>query len=581
MQDRLIIKQRDLSTQLLAGGDLNPLLRRIMAARGVQSQEELDYRLQRLPHFDLFSQMPRATNMLADAVMSQQAILIVGDYDADGATSTALGVRALKMMGTQNVRYFVPNRFEHGYGLSVAVIEAILPYAPDVLITVDNGICSVDGVRAAKAAGIRVLITDHHLPGNEWPPADAIINPNLPGESFPGSHLAGVGVIFYVMLGLRHVLRTRGWFSDTRSEPKLSDLLDLVALGTVADVVKLDTLNRILVEQGLRRIRAGKCIPGIAALLELSGKAFNNVVASDLGFVLGPRLNAAGRLGDMSLGIECLIAEQADVAMQCARILDEMNQQRKEIEREMHSQALDELQALGASLDTESLPAGLCLYDERWHEGVIGILASRIKDIVHRPVITFANASDTEIKGSARSIQGVHIRDVIAAVANENPGLIHKFGGHAMAAGLSLSRTGLPEFQKAFATKLEQCMDDETRNRVLLTDGALAKEELNSQIAEMLRYAGPWGQGFPEPLFEGVFTVQNFRIVGGAHVKFNLGLSDYPASIDAIAFNDTGQTLKENTQLIRAVYQLDINEFNGNRKLQLLLRYYEPVDPGH
>lgn len=578
MQDQLIIKRRTIDSEWSGDTSLSPLLQRIMQGRGVKSVGELDYRLHHLPRFELFLQMPKATALLADAVMQQKAILIVGDYDADGATSTALAMRALKMMGAENVRYFVPNRFEHGYGLSPSVVEAILPNAPDVLITVDNGISSIEGVRMAKTADIRVLITDHHLPANEIPEADAIINPNLPEEVFPSRHLAGVGVIFYVMLGLRQTLRERGWFSKLRIEPKLSILLDLVALGTIADVVKLDTLNRILVEQGLRRIRAGACIPGISALLQLGGRAAATIVASDLGFVLGPRLNAAGRLDDMSLGIECLLAENVETAMRCAQVLDDMNRQRKDIEREMQSQALDELDALKAALVADVLPAGLCFYDERWHEGVIGILASRIKDIVHRPVIAFAKVSDTEIKGSARSINGVHIRDVIDAVATENPGLVSKFGGHAMAAGLTMRHDAFTKFQTAFTQRVKQCLDDSTLNKTLLTDGGLSHEELNLQTAETLRYAGPWGQGFPEPLFDDIFELSDFRLVGGAHAKFILRQPDNSEMFDAIAFNDTGQHLKEDTRLIRAVYQLDVNEFNGKRKPQLLLRYYEAVD---
>ncbi|MGM0632109.1 MAG: single-stranded-DNA-specific exonuclease RecJ [Pseudomonadota bacterium] len=556
-----------------------PLLRRVFRVRGIRSPEEVIPGLPALPSPDLFAGMEKAVALLLSHRRGR--LLIVGDFDADGATSCALLMRALPQLGFTHVDYLVPNRFEYGYGLTPEIVELALRRQPDLIITVDNGISSIDGVQAAHDRGVPVLITDHHLPGPVLPAADAIVNPNLPDCDFPGESLAGVGVAFYLTLAVRAALRQRGEF-DQRSQPRLADLLDLVALGTVADVVPLDAINRTLVHEGLRRIRAGRCCAGILALLEVAGKEPAHLVASDLGFAVGPRLNAAGRLEDMSRGIECLLTDDTGVAAQAARMLDDINHQRRKIESRMKEQADDVLSGLQDGAE-EELPAGLCLYDPDWHQGVVGILASRIKDRFHRPVIVFAEEGvDTSgvrlLKGSARSVKGFHIRDALESIATANPGLINRFGGHAMAAGLSLPESQYEAFSEAFARCAADWLGETAGQRCWFSDGALETHELSLETAELLREAAPWGQSFPEPVFDGRFEVHEQRVVGEKHLKLRVSVPETGKLLDAIAFNADLETWPDETvPAAQLVYRLDVNHFRGRARLQLLVDALIPL----
>jgi single-stranded-DNA-specific exonuclease len=479
-------------------------------------------------------------------------------------------------MGLSNVDYLVPNRFHFGYGLSPQLVEVAKERHPDLIITVDNGISSIDGVAAAKACGIAVIVTDHHLQGHSLPDADAIVNPNLEGDEFPSKNLAGVGVIFYLMAALRTALRKQRWFEQKQiSEPNMADYLDLVALGTVADVVPLDQNNRILVENGLQRIRAGRCCAGISALIEISKRTSHRLVATDLGFALGPRLNAAGRLEDMSLGIECLLTDDAGAATQMAEQLDSLNLQRREIEEQMKQQAVKMLDAIDLA-DEQELPAGLTLFDPVWHQGVIGILAARIRERCHRPVIAFAADTADDLKGSARSIPGVHIRDVLDAIATRNPGLITKFGGHAMAAGLSLPRDNLNYFKRAFDEEVGRLVNAEQLQGSIESDGKLSSAELNIGLAQAIRQGGPWGQHFPEPLFDGRFRVKNHKIVALRHLKLMLTPEDASAPvIEAIAFNQAEGSDYASGDLVEIAYRLDINDYYGEERLQLVVQHVQ------
>lgn len=555
---------------------LHPLLRRVYAARQISSMHELDATLESLLPYQSLTGIETAVQLLTEAIQQQQTILIVGDFDADGATSTAVAVRALTSFGAKNVRYLVPNRFAYGYGLTPELVSAAKIFAPHVIVTVDNGIANHAGVEAAKALGIRVVITDHHLAAQTLPPADAIVNPNQPGDVFPSKNLAGVGVIFYVMLALRRHLLALDWFEQQHiPEPTMLRLLDIVALGTVADLVPLDHNNRILIHQGLRRIRAGQCVPGIVALLEFGGRDFSRVVASDLGFAVAARLNAAGRLDDMSLGIECLLTDDALRAREIARTLDQMNLERRGIEHEMQAQALAALNKLNTQLQGE-LPRGLCLFDESWHQGVIGILASRIKDRFHRPVIVFAPGVEGELKGSARSIAGLHIRDVLALLDVKYPGLITRFGGHAMAAGLTISQDKLGDFTSVFEELVSQQLTEADMQHLLLSDGTISTSDLSLEVASLLREAGPWGQAFPEPLFDDTFRILEQRIVGDKHLKLRLGKDD--KIIDAVAFFvDLAEWPNHRCQTIHAAYKLDVNEYKGRRNVQLIIEHLEAV----
>lgn len=557
--------------------DLHPLLRRVYAARQIQSPRELERGLEGLLPYESLLGINEATKLLAKAVKANQTILIVGDFDADGATSTALAVRALRSFGADNVKFLVPNRFAYGYGLTPELVTAAKEFSPHLIVTVDNGIANHAGVDAAKALGISVVITDHHLSAATLPSADAIVNPNQPGDPFPSKNLAGVGVIFYVMLALRRQLASDNWFAVKNiPEPNMSRLLDLVALGTVADLVQLDHNNRILVHQGLRRIRAGQCIPGIVALLELSDREFSRAVASDLGFAVAARLNAAGRLDDMSLGIECLLCDDSTVVRGLARTLNQLNEERKNIEHDMQVQALAALTKLNKKLDTE-LPKGLCLFDPSWHQGVIGILAARIKDKFYRPVIVFAPGQDDELKGSARSISSLHIRDALALIDAQHPNLILKFGGHAMAAGLTIQQKNLELFTKLFDEVVSSQVTSEQLQHHILSDGELSDEDFNLDVASLLRDSGPWGQAFPEPLFDDTFRVVEQRIVGDKHLKLRLAKQE--KIIDAMAFFvDTNVWPNHRCSSIRASYRLDVNEYKGKRSIQLIIDYMESAE---
>ncbi|MEH6783835.1 MAG: single-stranded-DNA-specific exonuclease RecJ [Alcanivorax jadensis] len=548
--------------------DVPPLLARILAGRGVDDPAQLNLALKRLPHPSSFTGLRGAVELLLQGRSDHWRICIVGDYDADGATATTLMVRGLELLGFPRPDFLVPDRFEYGYGLSPAIVElAQQQYQPDLIITVDNGIASVDGVAAARARGIKVLITDHHLPGDTLPEADALVNPRLPGcEDFPAANLAGVGVAFYLLMDLQRALREQGF---TPTAP-ITDLLDLVALGTVADVVSLDDANRVLVEQGLRRIRAGKGCPGIRALLQVAGRDPNRALAADMGFAVGPRLNAAGRLSDMTHGIACLLAETDAEALEMAQELDTINRERRSIEHGMRDAAMIEV----SRLNPENLPAGLCLYGKEWHEGVVGILASRVKEAIHRPVIAFAPAQQPgTLKGSGRSIPGLHLRDALDAVATANPGLLSKFGGHAMAAGLSLERDKLDQFKVAFEKAVSERLSPKALEKVVETDGELDDHELSLANAELLSHRFPWGQGFPAPSFDGEFEVLKHRIVGERHLKLTLGLPGVSGIIDAIHFNVPVEALPKRISRVRGVYRLEVNEFRGQRNPQLLFEH--------
>jgi len=574
------IKRRPLAEEIDLPSDIHPVLRRIYAARDIKTADDLDYSLNKLLPYEDLSNIQEAVALLAEAIKSNRRILIVADFDADGATSCVVGMQGLRQMGATDVVYVVPNRFEFGYGLSPEIVEVAAEMSPDLLVTVDNGISSVEGVQLARDKGIDVLITDHHLPGEQLPNANAIVNPNQVGDKFQSKMLAGVGVMFYILVALRAHLRDQNWFHEQEiPEPNLAELLDLVALGTVADVVPMDRNNRLLVSQGLARIRSGKCRPGIRALLLAANRTLERVTAQDMGFAVGPRLNAAGRLSDMSLGIECLMSDDEMQARNMAVRLDELNKERREIQNDMQEQALIDITEL--DLDDTEMPFGVCLFNEDWHQGVVGILASKIKDKLHRPVIAFAKDKDGLIKGSARSISCVHIRDVLDTIAGQNPGLIDKFGGHAMAAGLTLKEIDFETFKQAFDKELKRFVTAEDLNGSLLSDGELTASEITFGLANDIQNAGPWGQGFPEPQFDGEFELIESRIVGEKHLKLQLRVYGQGKGqgkvIDAIAFNFTDEAWSEKPERVHTVYRLDINEFRGRRQLQLMIENIVPI----
>lgn len=564
-----LIKRREPLTHATVSD--NPLLNRIYQNRGVRSSLELDRSLKYLHRPEQFAGMAQAVALLLEARRNQAQIVIVGDFDADGATSTALALLALRQLGFSHLDYLIPDRFSQGYGLSVNVAEMVIAKGADLVLTVDNGISSFEGIALLKAHGIQVLVTDHHLPADQLPQADAMINPNLSHCTFPSKSLAGVGVIFYVMMALRAALRAQNAFSQIK-EPNLAELLDLVALGTVADVVPLDHNNRILVHQGLNRIRSGACRVGIQALAEVAKRDLVTLQASDLGFAIAPRLNAAGRLETMSLGVELLICDDMQQARQLALELDSLNQMRKEFEQEMKTEALSICAKLPALHQSEQAH-GIVLYQPDWHQGVIGILASRIKDQFHRPVIVFAQESEesTLIKGSARSIGGVHMRDLLEQIDRQYPNLILKFGGHAMAAGLTIEQRDLARFQRIFDEMVNSVMPAEQLQGILYTDGELHADELNLATAELLQQAGPWGQHFPEPLFEGEFRILQQRLVGGKHLKMMVE-AENQMLFDAILFNADLRYFPDlSIKKARLAYKPDINEFRDTRQLQLLV----------
>lgn len=577
MKPQIQLRRREAVDSDSLPADLPPLLRRLYASRGVKSADDLERGLKGMLHWRTLTGVEKAVEMLHEAFEKNLRIMVVGDFDADGATSTALSVLSLRAMGCHNVEYLVPNRFEDGYGLSPEVVDQAHARGAQMIMTVDNGISSHAGVDHAHALGISVLVTDHHLPGETLPDADAMVNPNLVDCPFPSKSLAGVGVAFYLMLVLCNHLKAKGWFeSRGKAVPKIVEFLDLVALGTVADVVPLDANNRILIWQGLSRIRAGVCRPGIKALLEIANRDPQKLVASDLGFALGPRLNAAGRLDDMSVGVALLLSENLGEARMLANELDALNQTRKEIEQGMQAEALTLCEKLERS--SETLPGGLAMYHPEWHQGVVGILASRIKERFHRPVIAFAPAGDGMLKGSGRSIPGLHMRDALERLDTLYPGLMMKFGGHAMAAGLSLEEKKFDEFQQRFGELVTEWLDPALLQGEILSDGELSPQEMTLEVAQMLREAGPWGQMFPEPLFDGHFRLLQQRIVGERHLKVMVEPSGGGPLLDGIAFNvDTTCWPDNGVREVKLAYKLDINEFRGNRSLQLIIDNIWPI----
>ncbi|EJL7829208.1 single-stranded-DNA-specific exonuclease RecJ [Vibrio vulnificus] len=556
------------------------ILKRIYLNRGIRDVSQLETAVKGLHSYQKLHGIDLAVTLLYDAIREQKRIIVVGDFDADGATSSALSVLALRMLGSHNVDYLVPNRFEDGYGLSPEVVEQAITLGAEVIMTVDNGVSSIEGVRYAKERGLKVLVTDHHLPGQVLPDVDAMVNPNLQTCAFPSKSLAGVGVAFYLMMALCVHMRKCGWFAEQgMAEPKLMELVDLVALGTVADVVPLDENNRILVHQGLQRIRAGKARPGIQALIEVAKRDARRLVAADFGFALGPRINAAGRLDDMSFGVELLMCNNIHAARRMAHELDGLNQTRKEIEEGMKQEAMAFCERLQFGENSE-LPYGLALFQRDWHQGVIGILASRIKEKYHRPVIAFADGGDGYIKGSCRSIPGLHMRDALDLIDTQNPGLILKFGGHAMAAGLTIKERDFERFSQLFDQLVKRELDEAALKGIVLSDGELKPEEFSMHTAELLRSAGPWGQAFPEPIFDGEFKVLHQKLVGEKHLKLMLEplFKGHPTNImiDGIAFNvDLRRWPDASVKTVRLAYKLDINEFRNNQSLQLMIEHIE------
>jgi single-stranded-DNA-specific exonuclease len=568
----LVIERRNCVDNELLDARLHPVLRRAYAARGVHDSKDLELGLDKLVPVSTLENVDAAVKLILEH--RERRILVVGDFDADGATSTALIVRCLRCWGFASVDFLVPNRFEFGYGLTPEIVGLAAERAPSLIITVDNGISSNAGVDAARARGIQVLITDHHLPGAELPSADVIVNPNVPGSLFRSRALAGVGVAFYVMVALRREIDARGQVAM----PPVTDFLDLVALGTVADLVPLDVNNRVLVSQGIRRIRAGRAVPGIRALLQISKRGVSELTAADLGFAVGPRLNAAGRLDDMSIGIRCLLADSEAEALALATRLDQLNCERREIETRMQGEALAAVRSLRNPGEGAGARHGVCLFDTAWHQGVVGLVASRIKDRVRRPVIAFALAGDGALRGSARSVPGIHIRDVLDAIAARNPALISRFGGHAMAAGLTIEERHLDAFARAFDEEVASWRDPSIPSNRVETDGELASDEIALETAQALRDGGPWGQAFPEPSFDGRFAVRSAKVVGDKHLKMWVSTHNQERSFDAIAFNF--KSADENPALpdgeVRLVYRLDINEYRGERRLQLLVDHVLP-----
>jgi len=560
---------------MLVGGGLHPVLRRIYLARGVRTADDLDLSLDRLLPVSTLESIAAAIDLLL-AHRAAGRVLVIGDFDADGATSTALVVRALTAWGFAAVDFLVPNRFEFGYGLTPEIVRLAAGRAPSLIITVDNGISSAAGVAEARSRGIDVLVTDHHLPGPDLPAANVIVNPNLTGSLFKSRALAGVGVAFYVMAALKRRLDQERL--TPAGAPGAADFLDLVALGTVADLVPLDANNRVLVAQGLRRIRAGRCVAGIRALLEIAGRPVESLIAADLAFGVAPRLNAAGRLDDMTVGIQCLLADDMATAATLAARLDELNHERRAIEARMQAEALAAVRRLRDPGPRALQRSGVCLFDESWHQGVVGLVASRVKDRIRRPVIAFALAGEGQLRGSARSMPGIHIRDVLANLDARHPQLIGKFGGHAMAAGLTLQSARLDFFARAFDEEVAAWAAQCGPSDAIETDGELTVEEIALETAHALRAGGPWGQAFPEPCFDGVFAIRSARVVGDRHLKMWLEFPRTGRSFDAIAFNHIEESsvfaLPEGC--LQLVYRLDVNEYQGERRLQLLVDHVLP-----
>ncbi|WP_024890367.1 single-stranded-DNA-specific exonuclease RecJ [Luteimonas huabeiensis] len=557
--------------------DVLPLLRRVYAARGVRDPAQARPRLAQLPPPDTLTGIADAARLLADAIAGGGRILVVGDFDCDGATACAVAVRGLRMLGARDVVHAVPNRIAHGYGLSPALVDELAALGPQLLVTVDHGIACHEGVRAAKARGWQVLVTDHHLPGPTLPPADAIVDPNLPGDAFSGKSLAGVGVIFYVLLALRGVLRARGAF-DGREVPDLRTLLDLVAVGTVADLVALDAGNRALVGAGLQRLRAGQGCAGLRALIEVCGRDAARLTATDIAYAIGPRLNAAGRLEDMAIGIECLLCDEPARALELARLLDRINAERRDVQQTMVDAAEAALAARPLAFSGEA-PAAVCLFDPDWHPGVVGLVASKLKERLHRPVVAFAPAEPGAglLRGSARSIPGYHVRDALAAVHAAQPGLIERFGGHAMAAGLTLHRDAFGAFEAAFCGQAERALGPDLLQAVIDSDGALEPHEFDRRHAEALRDGGPWGQGFPEPVFDGEFALLDARQVGQRHLRMRLRVDGRREPVDAIHFG--GWAGRAPPGRVRLAYRLAPDDYRGGDAVQLVVDYREDAAP--
>jgi single-stranded-DNA-specific exonuclease len=556
----------------------HPVLRRVLSGRGIKEESDLDTSLKGLTHVRELSGVAAAVRRLISAAKGNESILIIGDYDADGATSTAVAWRALRRMGVKNVGYLVPDRFQFGYGLTPEIVGVAKTKHPNLIVTVDNGISSLEGVEAARSFGIDVIVTDHHIPGKELPNAVAIVNPNLVGDKFPSKNLAGVGVIFYVMSALKTALLNEGWFETRKiAAPNLAELLDLVALGTVADVAVLDQNNRRLVANGIARIRAGKGNPGINALIEASARQNWKIDTADLGFAIGPRINAAGRMADMSVGIQCLVSDDDSTCQELAAELDSLNRDRREKERAMNEEAV----SIAESLFSESkrfAPSAICIHRDHWHKGVLGITAARVKDRYYRPVVAFANSDDGTLTGSARSIEGLHIRDVLERMVSIEPDLILRFGGHAMAAGLSIRKSDLERFASVFSKVVEGRLGEDLLNRIVLTDGVLEDDELSLEFAEMIANAAPWGHGFPEPVFDGVFEITDRKVVGIDHAKLKILQEDGEVEVDAIAFGAAHERWFKESAKIKAAYKLGVNDYSGVKTLQILLHYVERVE---
>ena len=569
------IARRVVSSECSLPDSMHPVMQRIFAARNISTWRELDYSLTNLLPFGRLKNIDAAAGLLMDAIRNDKRILIVADYDADGAAACAVALRGLALLGARQVVYMVPDRVKHGYGLSTDVVHRALEFEPDLLVTVDNGISSLAGVDSARSAGVDVLITDHHLPGKELPAANVIVNPNQPGDRFPSKCIAGVGVMFYVLLAVRAGLRDANWFEGQGLRtPNFAPLLDLVALGTIADVVELDFNNRILVGQGLKWIRARRCSQGVMALIRVAGSVPEKITSSDLGFLLGPRLNAAGRLADMSLGIECLLTDNFSHAVSLALQLDKFNRERKLVQADMQEEAETYLRDI-AELEQGELPFGVCLNDAGWHQGIVGILAGRIKEMVNRPVIVFASAGEGLLKGSGRSISGIHLKDVLEALAVQYPRLIQRYGGHAMAAGLTIREADYAEFRELFDAQVRSLTAGRLPGAEIITDGKLDPADISLELAEEIENAGPWGQGFPEPLFDDVITVVDARTVGDRHLKMKLLPEGAQRPVDAISFNTGRDAIGESAQPHRFVYRLAINDYKGARTPQLIVEHIE------
>jgi single-stranded-DNA-specific exonuclease len=549
-------------------GNIDPLHARLFAMRGLTTADELDYGLAALAPVSALENIDEAASLVI--AKRAERIIVVGDFDVDGATSTALVLRCLRAFGFDDVEYLVPNRFDYGYGLSPEIVQVAAERSPKLLITVDNGISSVDGVARANELGMQVLVTDHHLPGDTLPPAAVIVNPNLKGSQFPSRNLAGVGVAFYLMARIGRMLEEQGQAGAAKIPARY---LDLVALGTVADVVPLDHNNRILVQQGLMRMRAGQSVPGIEAILKHSGRSLSRCVSTDMGFAVGPRINAAGRLEDISIGIECLLTDSAETASEYARMLDQINSERRDIESTMREQAFRFVDKLGE----QRWPNCVCVYEASWHQGIVGLIAARVRERCHRPVIAFAREDEKYLKGSARSIPGVHIRDLLEAISTVRPGLIEKFGGHAMAAGLTLAESALDEFKKMAAEQMQRLYPSADFSGAIMTDGPLPDTALNLGFARSLRDAGPWGSAFPEPLWSGDFSIVEQRTVGENHLKLRVRPANGGSIIDAIAFNQAGPAYRGVVQL---AYKLDVNEFRGIENPQLVVEQIASLHDG-